>query len=167
LNRSRIQGSDIKGRAVRSPDAWLGAGLLLLAIGVAIEGANVTSVFGYDTVGPRAFPYLIAAGLFMSGASILVAAWRHDAPFQTGERHGWIAVVAISVTLLMEMLLIKPLGWIPVSTAAFAIVASIFGSRQVLRNIVFGAVLAGATFVLFNFGLGFRLPVGGLVEALL
>jgi putative tricarboxylic transport membrane protein len=65
------------------------------------------------------------------------------------------------------MLLLAPLGWIPVSTAAFALVAWAFGSRRVLRNLVFGAILACGTFLLFNYGLGFRLPVGSLVEALL
>ena len=52
-----------------------------------------------------------------------------------------------------------PLGWIPVSTVAFAVVAFAFGSRALLRNLLFGAVLAGVTFVLFNYGLG--LPASG------
>ncbi len=157
----------MKDRAILSPDAWLGVGLLLLAVGVAIVGANVTIGFGYDTVGPRAFPYLIAAGLLVSGVSILVVAFRHAASAETAQSRDWIAVVAISITLIMQMALIKPLGWIPVSTVAFAIVAWVFGSRQVLRNLLFGAVLACATFAVFNFGLGFRLPTGSLFEALL
>ena len=157
----------MKGRAIPSPDAWLGVGLLVLAVGVTIEGANVTIGFGYDTVGPRAFPYLIAAGLFVSGVSTLVPAWRRAAPAETAQPRDWIAVAEISITLIMQMALIRPLGWIPVSTAAFATVAWVFGSRQVLRNLLFGAVLACATFALFNFGLGFRLPTGSLFEALL
>ena len=157
----------VNGRAIASPEAWLGGGLLLLAIGVAVEGANVTVGFGYDTVGPRAFPYLIAAGLVVSGISILVAALSHAAPVEPAEPHDWMPVVAISITLIMQMVLIKPLGWIPVSTVGFAIVAWVFGSRQVFRNILFGALLACATFALFNFGLGFRLPTGSFFEALL
>ena len=158
---------NVNARVTRSPDAWFGGGLVLLAIGVALEGASVTSGFGYDTVGPRAFPYLIAAGLFVSGVSIFVAALSQAAPTDATDGHDWIAVGAISGALIGQMLLMRPLGWIPVSTVAFAIVAWVFGSRQVVRNLLFGAVLALVTFILFNYGLGLRLPVGSLAEGLL
>ena len=153
------------GRAIQSPEAWLGAGLILLAVGVAAEGATITVGFGYDTVGPRAFPYMIAAGLFVSGVSIFVAGVRavHS---DLQESRNWVAVAAISLGLILQMLLIQPLGWIPVSTVAFAVVARVFGRSNMLQNILFGATLAVATFVLFNYGLGFRLPVGSLVAPL-
>src|SRR5687768_8488148 len=102
-SRYNRRGRNVKGRAIPSPDAWLGVGLLLLPVGVAIEGANVTIGFGYDTVGPRAFPYLIAAGLLVSGVSILVVAFRHAAPAETAQSRDWIAVIAISITLIMQM----------------------------------------------------------------
>lgn len=152
--------------AFRSAELWFGAGLVLLAIGVAVEGSRVTAGFGYDTVGPRAFPYLIAAGLLASGSAIVAHAFSRSA--LTDEIGGRpLPVVAISAVLVAQVFLMVPLGWIPVSTVAFAVVAFAFGSRALLRNLLFGAVLAGATFVLFNYGLGFRLPVGSLVEALL
>jgi putative tricarboxylic transport membrane protein len=165
--KNHVRARNVNGRAIQSPEAWFGAGLVLLAVGVAIEGASVTIGFGYDTVGPRAFPYLIAAGLFISGTGIFAGALSRDAPADKAEGHNWIAILAISGALIAQMLLMKPLGWIPVSTVAFAIVAWVFGSRRVLRNLAFGATLACATFILFNYGLGFRLPVGALVEALL
>jgi putative tricarboxylic transport membrane protein len=152
--------------AFRSADLWFGAGLALLAVGVAVEGSRVTAGFGYDTVGPRAFPYLIAAGLLASGVAIVVAALSRGAPMdETGDRP--LPVIVISAVLVAQVFLMVPLGWIPVSTVAFAVVTWAFGSRAVLRNLMFGAVLACATFVLFNYGLGFRLPVGSVVEALL
>jgi putative tricarboxylic transport membrane protein len=138
---------------------------MLLAVGVAAEGATITAGFGYDTIGPRAFPYMIAAGLFVSGVSIFVAGFRgvhSDLP----ESRNWVAVAAISLALILQMLLIQPLGWIPVSTVAFAVVARVFGRSNMLQNLLFGATLACATFVLFNYGLGFRLPVGSLVAPL-
>lgn len=153
-------------RAIRSPEAWLGAGLMVLAVGVAAEGATITSGFGYDTVGPRAFPYMIAAGLFASGLSILMAGAK-GAPAEMPPGGHWIAVAAISLALILQMLLVPPLGWIPVSTVAFAVVARVFGRPNMVQNLLFGLVLAGATFLLFNYGLGFRLPVGSLVEKLL
>jgi putative tricarboxylic transport membrane protein len=152
--------------AFRSAELWFGAGLVLLAIGVAIEGSRVTAGFGYDTVGPRAFPYLIATGLLASGTAIVVRAFSRGA--LTDETSGLLLpVIAISTVLVAQVFLMVPLGWVPVSTIAFAVVAFAFGSRALLRNLLFGAVLAGVTFVLFNYGLGFRLPLGSVVEALL
>ena len=139
---------------------------MILAVGVAAEGATITAGFGYDTVGPRAFPYMIAAGLFASGVSILMAALR-SATAEMPAGRDWGAVIAISIALILQMLLVQPLGWIPVSTVAFAVVARVFGRPNMLHNLLFGLILASATFVLFNFGLGFRLPVGSLVEKLL
>lgn len=148
-------------------DAGLGAGLVLLAVGVAVGTAGMTVGFSYDNVGPRAFPYIIAAGLVVSGVSILLAAFSPSAPKQARERHDWVAIVLISFTLLIQMLLIGPLGWIPVATVAFAIVAWAFGSRQVLVSLLFGAALACGTFVVFNYGLGLRLPAGRWTEIIL
>ena len=138
---------------------------MILAVGVAAEGATITAGFGYDTVGPRAFPYMIAAGLFASGVSILVAAVR-GAPADMPQGRDWVAVGAISLALILQMLLVQPLGWVLVSTVAFAVVARVFGRANMLQNLLFGLTLACATFVLFNYGLGFRLPVGRLVEKL-
>jgi putative tricarboxylic transport membrane protein len=137
----------------------------MLAVGVAAEGATIPAGFGYDTIGPRAFPYMIAAGLFASGLGIIVAA-RRGVPGETLQRREWIAVAAISLVLIGQMLLVQRLGWIAVSTVAFAVVARVFGRPNMLQNLLFGLALACATFVLFNYGLGFRLPVGSLVEAL-
>jgi putative tricarboxylic transport membrane protein len=154
------------GRTIGLRDAGLGAGLMLLAVGVAIETANITVGFSYDTVGPRVFPYLIAAGLFLSGLFTLAAALPRRPPAGTDGRGDWVAIALISVALLMQMALIQLLGWIPVATIGFAIVAWAFGSRAITLNLLFGAALASATFVLFNYGLGFRLPAGRLVQML-
>jgi putative tricarboxylic transport membrane protein len=138
---------------------------MILAVGVAAEGATITAGFGYDTVGPRAVPYMIAAGLFASGLSILMGAVRGGSAEMAPGRD-WIAVAAISFALILQMLLVQPLGWIAVSTVAFAVVARVFGRLNMLQNLLFGLVLASTTFAVFNFGLGFRLPVGSLVEKL-
>jgi putative tricarboxylic transport membrane protein len=152
------------GRTIGLRDAGLGTGLMLLAVGVAIETGSITVGFGYDSVGPRVFPYLIAAGLFLSGLFTLAAALPRRAPAGPEGRGDWVAVALISVALLMQMALIQPLGWILVATVAFAIVSWAFGSRAILLNLLFGLVLASATFVLFNYGLGFRLPAGRLLS---
>ena len=92
--------------AFRPAELWFGAGLVLLAIGVAVEGSRVTAGFGYDTVGPRAFPYLIAAGLLASGTAIVAHAFPRGAlTDKTGGRH-WLPVVAISAVLVAQVFLI-------------------------------------------------------------
>lgn len=151
------------GRALRRRNAGLGAGLVILAMAVAYKTATITVGFSYDNVGPRAFPYIIAAGLFLSGVSIFLGARSVAEEARPREPHDWISIAVISATLLMQMFLIRPLGWIPVATVSFATVAWAFGGRRIVLNLLFGAALATATFVLFNYGLGLRLPAGSLI----
>ena len=153
-------------RAMPVREAGLGAGLVLLAAAVAYETAHLTVGFSYDKVGPRTFPYLIAAGLFLSGVSILVAAMSAAPSRQAPERHDWLAIGLISAALLLQMFFIRAVGWIPCATIGFMIVAWAFGSRRVVVSLVFGALFATATFVVFNYGLGLHLPVGSLFQRL-
>jgi putative tricarboxylic transport membrane protein len=149
-------------RHLRRQDVFLGAALLLLGLAVGAETTQITTGFSYDTVGPRAIPYIVAAGLVMSGLFITIigATSTTEDRQERSERTDWIAVVIISVALLMQMLVMEMIGWIPSATIAFAAVARAFGNRQVLLNLLFGFLLASGTFALFTYGLGLRLPLG-------
>jgi putative tricarboxylic transport membrane protein len=154
-------------RAIQPQEAALGAGLLALAAAVVVLSLNMTVGFSYDRVGPRAFPYLIAAILALSGIFILTTAVPERRRDDAGEPIRWLPIAIISGTLIFSMLCIRRLGWIPTATIAFALVAMAFGERRLLLNLFFGLLLACGTFVLFNYGLRLRLPVGTLIEAVL
>lgn len=154
----------MKARQFSGREAGLGGALLLLGVAVAIQTSQISAGFSYDTVGPKAVPYVVAAGLTLSGLSILLGAVSGPTAEPGGRtvRPDWLAAAAISAALLAKMVLIETLGWIPVATVAFAIVSWAFGSRRVLLNLLFGLLLAAGTFLLFNYGLGLRLPAGQL-----
>lgn len=154
-------------RSANLREIGLGAGLIVLSLGVMQQALIVPVTFSYDNVGPRTFPYLIAGGLLVSGISIILTERARVAEREAGSAHDWLSIVAISAVLILQMYLIVPLGWVPVATVSFAAVAWAFGSRQILLSLGFGLALAAATFVLFNYGLQLNLPIGTVVEGLL
>jgi putative tricarboxylic transport membrane protein len=154
-------------RTTNLREIGLGVGLIVLAAGVVQQAMTVPIGFGYDNVGPRTFPYIIAAGLFLSGASIIMTERARGSGREKAQPHDWPSIVAISATLLAQMFVIVQVGWIPVATVSFAIIAWAFGSRQFLLSLGLGLAVAVGTFLLFNQGLGLNLPIGTWVEPLL
>jgi putative tricarboxylic transport membrane protein len=147
-------------------DLCLGVGLVLLAVAVIWHVAGITVGFSYDILGPRAFPYIVSAGLVISGVALVVSAVKRPADAEPSEVHDWRPIVIISAALLLQLFLVSRLGWIPVATVAFLIVSMAFGNRRIGLGLLFGFLLAAGTFALFNFGLGLRLPVGTYIEAI-
>ena len=149
------------GRSLRVGEAALGGGVLVLGLFIAFEttrGLGPTS----GVVGPALFPYLIAAGLVIVGASLLREAFAGHIAHEGGFELDWIAVVLVSAGLVIQMFLLETLGWIPATTLLFIAVARAFGSRRLVIDAALGVALTAASFVMFNYGLGLNLP-GGVV----
>ena len=153
------------GRSLRVGEAALGGGVLALGLFIAFEttrGLGPTS----GVVGPALFPYLIAAGLVIVGASLLREAFAGHIAHEGGFELDWIAVVLVSAGLVTQMFLLETLGWIPATTLLFIAVARAFGSRRLVIDAVLGIALTAASFVIFNYGLGLNLP-GGVIADLM
>lgn len=150
---------------IQPQEAALGLGLLALAAAVVSLSLNMTVGFSYDRVGPRTFPYLIAAMLTVSGALVLLTAVSSRRREHAEEPVRWLPIAVISATLIFQTVFLTTIGWIPAATIAFALVAMAFGERRAVLNLTFGFILACGTFALFNYGLQLRLPVGTLLEA--
>ena len=149
------------GRSLRVGEAALGGGVLALGLFIAFEttrGLGPTNA----VVGPALFPYLIAAGLVIVGASLLREAFAGHIAHEGGFELDWIAVVLVSAGLVIQMFLLETLGWIPATTLLFIAVARAFGSRRLVIDAALGVALTAASFVMFNYGLGLNLP-GGVV----
>jgi putative tricarboxylic transport membrane protein len=156
-------------RRFQPQEAALGLGLALLAFCIIALTMRITVGFSYDNVGPRTFPYLIAGMLLISGGAILIGAFADTLwePRRDDDPVRWLPIALISAALIFQLLVIRKIGWIPAATVAFAVVAYAFGERRMLLNLLFGFLLASGTFVLFNYGLQLRLPVGDFLKALL
>jgi putative tricarboxylic transport membrane protein len=151
------------GRSLRVGEAALGGGVLVLGLFIAFEttrGLGPTSA----VVGPALFPYLIAAGLVIVGASLLREAFAGHIAHEGGFELDWVAVALVSAGLILQMFLLETLGWIPASALLFMAVARAFGSRRLVIDAVLGLALTAASFVIFNYGLGLNLPGGVIAD---
>jgi putative tricarboxylic transport membrane protein len=141
-------------------NAALGAFAILLGAYVAIDAAGYHDGSTYDSLGPSLLPYIIAAGLVLTGLPILLKALLSGRPGSAFAQVDWTAIALITAALIIPILFIVPLGWIPVITVVFALGARAFGSRRTLVDLGFGLAFGVVTFVVFNFGLKRDLPAG-------
>jgi putative tricarboxylic transport membrane protein len=153
------------GRSLRIGEAILGGLVLFLGLFIAYETTQLTSGPGYAAVGPALFPYMIAAGLVVIGALVLREAFFGHVAHERGMELDWWAVLLVLVGLVVQGILLLPLGWILATTAMFVVVARAFVSRRPLLDAGIGLAITVIAFVLFNYGLGLNLPSGWVFES--
>jgi putative tricarboxylic transport membrane protein len=154
-------------RSLRIGEAVLGGAVLALGLFVAVETSMLKVAPTHATVGPRLFPFLVAAGLIVVGALVLHQALFGHVAHERGFELDWVAVALVSAGLIVQLLLLESLGWILATTVLFVAVARAFGSRRLAVDAAIGVLLASLAFAVFNYGLGLSLPTGTLVESLL
>jgi putative tricarboxylic transport membrane protein len=155
------------GRSLRIGEAVLGGAVLALGLFVAVETSMLKVASTHATVGPRLFPFLVAAGLVVVGALVLYQALFGHVAHERGFELDWVAVALVSAGLVAQLLLLETVGWVLATTLLFVAVARAFGSRRLAVDAAIGVVLASLAFAVFNYGLGLSLPTGTLVESLL
>lgn len=158
------------------PRSRLPLGDLLVSLGVLALGAYfaygafaISVSQNYSRVGPRLFPFVVAAGLLLCGALLLVQALRgHAAPAEAGEDvdtdlpPDLVAVAGVGAALVAYLLLLEAAGFVLASAALFWGVALAFGSRHLLRDPLIGLALGLVVYLAFTRLLGLRLPAGVL-----
>ena len=161
----------------RTPVPDLLAGLFVLGFGlVGIWQATAIPVSPlYAQVGPKAVPYVVAGGMTLLGALLVLVAFRG----------GWSASVAevaeagppnmralglLGAGLLANLVLIGPAGFSIAASAQFVLVAAAFGSRSMARDLLVALPLTLLVWFLFVQGLGVNIGAGlleGMVLGLL
>lgn len=157
---------------MRKNAADLGAALFIVALGglAAWQASVIPTSPLYAQVGPKAVPYLVAAGLLLLGALLTAAALRGGWSAGSEDLQGappanLRALGLLLAGLLANLALIGPFGFTVAATAQFALVAAAFGSRSHLRNLGIAFVVALGAYALFVKLL--RVNIGaGVVEAL-
>lgn len=76
------------------------------------------------------------------------------------ERADWRAVAIICAGFVIEIVLLKPLGFVLASTILFTAVSFAFGSRKIVRDVIIALVLSAAVYLLFTKMLNLQLPAG-------
>jgi hypothetical protein len=98
------------GRSLRLGEAVLGGVVLALGLFVAVETTGLSA--GTGAVGPRLFPYLIAAGLIVVGVLVLYEAFRGHIAHEGGLDLDWWGVALVSAGLIAQLLLLERAGWV-------------------------------------------------------
>jgi putative tricarboxylic transport membrane protein len=147
-------------RGLRLGEAVLAGFVLALGVFVAVETATLRAGPGYAAIGPKLFPWLIAAGLLLVGAALLYEARTGAVAQPAGFELDLPPPLAVSAGLVLQMILIKPAGFVIATAALFVAVAYALGSRRLALNAAVGLVLCAATYVAFTRGLGLTLPAG-------
>ena len=149
-------------RGLRLGEALLAAAVLLLGIFLAVETARLRTGPGYAAIGPKLFPWLVAAGLVLVGLALLREARSGEVEHPIGLELDLPPLLLVTGGLLAQMLLMRPAGFVIASSLLFVAVARAFGSRRLVRDVAIGLGLCAAVYVAFTYGLGLALPAGML-----
>jgi putative tricarboxylic transport membrane protein len=153
-------------RGLRLGEAVLAGFILLLGAFVAVETALLRTGPGYAAIGPKLFPWLVAAGLLLVGVALLYEARAGAVAHPAGFELDLPPTLVVTGGLVLQMVLIRPLGFVIATAVLFVAIAYALGSRRVLVNAAIGVVLCALTYVAFTRGLGLVLPAGMLGELL-
>lgn len=151
----------------RRPDgAALVIAILLAALGLllVVQGAGIEEKGGYAGVGSGDLPRFLGYGLMLLAAAHVVSAFRYAAAAVTRPHLG--PVFWIVAGLMLQVLLLRPLGFSIASGLLFAFTAAAFGKRNLAFTLPVGVALALAIYGVFDQLLRLRLPPG-LLETLL
>lgn len=157
--------------SLRLQQTLVGAGVLLLAIGLAWGATAIPAQAGYAGVGPNFLPWVVAAALGICGGMLLWQA-RHggyqDLEEPTGaERADWVAMAWVAAGVLANAALITVLGFILSCTLCFMLAVRGLrlaegraggGGMRTLQDFATGFLIAAPAFWLFTKLLAINLP---------
>ncbi|MBL8584599.1 MAG: tripartite tricarboxylate transporter TctB family protein [Rhizobiaceae bacterium] len=138
----------------------IAAALALAAIAIAVSTMRAGGVAAYAPVGPKTFPYIVAAGLFGLSIWTAVEAWRGDFPEREAQRLPPMAWILGG--LIVQMLTMKTLGFSIATGVLFAATAKGFGRGPLWMTVPVGIAVAFVVWLIFAKGLQLSLPAGPL-----
>jgi putative tricarboxylic transport membrane protein len=145
---------------------------LVLALVVILAGVllwsgalRIGAGAGYDRIGPRFFPYVVATGLMVLGGCYAVSMWWSRRPIaqvrvddeQTAPVT-WRAFGYLTASFLLLAVMLERVGFVLASSLQFWLVTQAFGSRARLRDALVAIVVALTVYLAFSRGLGLALP---------
>ena len=137
----------------RGGDRIAGIVAMLGAVAFAASAWRLPEPFFSDPMGPKAFPLIVAAIIFVCGA---VMAIRPDGDPAWPPARTWGALAVCVVTLLAYAYALKPLGFL-IPTAIAAAVLSWQIDPRPGHAVLAGIGLSIGLFVVFRFALGLSL----------
>lgn len=139
-------------------DRVVGALLFVLAVAYGVVGRNYESAFTSDPLGPSAFPQLLAVAL---GITALVLLFRPGPGVEWPHGLALVRQIVAVAVLLAYAFVLEPVGFIPATAAAIAVLAVQLGGRWGPAAVL-GLGVSIGLFILFDPVLGLPLPAGAL-----
>ena len=151
----------------RRPDTAgmvIAAVLMLIALVVFWDTSSLQLATTYG-IGPKAMPYVIALGMAALGVGNFWLAWQGDFPERESLDQKAIVLILGGLAALIAIIGLGG-GFIPATAILFAATATAFGRRAIVTDLVIGAVLGIAVFLLFDKLLTLSLPAGPIERLL-
>lgn len=153
------------GRSGREVTA-AGVGLVVLSVVLVVQAWQIAENGGLAANGPAIFPLAASAGLLLFSVIFLIQARvkpeahleNHLANERADSHMG--TVVKVMAVLLVYAGVLGILGYALATSAMFAVVSRLLGSRRWLLNIGIAVLLSVAIYYSFTMLLGVRLPAG-------
>ncbi|WP_291407972.1 tripartite tricarboxylate transporter TctB family protein [Devosia sp.] len=135
---------------------WIGIGLMVLGAVWLYNAFGLPQGARYAAVGPGLFVTVAGAGLLVLGAVLVLQIWRgesfvaQDAEDADGAtKMDKRAFVTALLAVALPIATMGPLGMPFTATLSFVLVANAFGSRRWWLDIIYGGILACASWFLF------------------
>ena len=147
------------------------ASLTVLTVGAAVTWIATTIPVGpgVAVVGPRSFPFGVGLLLIACGLLLLLEAtrapWDCEATDPATPSLDLLPLGILACGMIVNVLLIKSVGFILASTLMFTFTAKAFGARRLWLSLLIGFALALATYYGFARLLDLRIG-GGFIEDL-
>jgi putative tricarboxylic transport membrane protein len=149
----------------------VGAGVLLIGLGLAAGAVTIPSAAGYGGVGPNFLPWLVALGLLVCGGFIVWEArsggFRAMDPPAGAAQAYWPGFVWVSAGLLANAALITTIGFIFSCTLCFVLAVQGLrgaeGNASVrpqawIKDVLIGLAIAAPVYWMFTQFLAINLP---------
>lgn len=152
-------------------ESAVGAGCILLGLGICAGATLIPSEAGYGGVGPNFLPWVVGIALTLCGVGLVWQA-RHGGWYLRSEPEGaaqgdWLPFVWVSAGIVLNALLITSIGFILSCTLCFVFAVRGFhasqgrldlSARAWLRDMLIGMAIAGPVYWMFTKLLAINLP---------
>jgi putative tricarboxylic transport membrane protein len=157
--------------SARRVQTLVGAGVLLVGLGLAGGAIKIPGEAGYGGVGPNFLPWVIAAVLTLCGVLIIREArtggFRELDEPSGADRAWWPGLVWVSAGLLLNAALITAIGFVLSCTLCYVLAVqglrraqgqSAGAPRVLLVDVISGLCIAAPVFWMFTKFLAINLP---------
>jgi putative tricarboxylic transport membrane protein len=157
VNASEGRKPDIAGLAIASI-------LLIIALVIFWDTHTLALAPTYG-LGPKAMAYVVASGMAVLALGNAFLAWRGDFPERESFDPKAIVLILGGFAALIAIIALGG-GFIPATAVLFAATSTAFGRRAIVTDLLIGAGLAVAVFLLFDKLLTLSLPAGPIERLL-